>query len=430
MRTISGGVTDAGLASLATFVIGLVATRTLTPADLGVYAIFFTAFLTGTVIPAQLVFTPAEVVCVSFPPHQRTRVLKQTMRIGHPAALMSALTMLCATVAAWPIASTRTVVALTVSSVAAAYLSPIQDHVRRVLIKADTAWLAAAISVVQVVAIVAAVAALVLVAVPDAWVPFGALTIANTVSLAFGMVLVGYRRLERLPAPMSLRSLSPAGGWLVVSQLVPTGAAFLAATIVSYLASPADVGYAEAARIAAQPLLVLGFGLGAVFEPRFMEAAGRRNRAAARRVRLLFFSLMTLCGLGYLVVAGMPWFLNPMAYLLPEAYAVGWLAALTIIANLANGLTYAGQSELTGGRRERPLARIHTICSTALLAAAATAGVTAAFARPLGVLLQGVARLTWYRPELQRMYAAPPTMVAHSDAAMEVAAAAGPQDTR
>ena len=417
LRTISGGVVDAGFASLATFVIGLAATRTLTPDDLGVYAIFFTAFLTGTVIPAQLVYTPAEVVCVSYPVGQRTRLLRRSLVIGHSAALASAGTMLFATAAAWPIAAPSAIVALTLTSMAAAYLSPIQDHLRRVLIKDDTAWLAAAISVTQLVAIVLAVGMLTLVlSVPAPWVPFGALAIANTVSLTVGLVIVRFPHLERLPTPLTLRSLSSAGRWLVASQLIPTGAAFVAATIVSYLASPADLGYAEAARIAAQPLLVLGFGLGAAFEPRFMEAAGRRNLAATRRVRLLFHGLMTLSGLGYLLMAGWSWFLNPMVYLVPDAYVVQGLAALTIVANLANGATYAGQAEMTGGRREKPLAHIHSVCSAAMLIAAATAGFTRSFARPLGLLLQGLARLVWYRGALRRMYATPPTMPVRHDA--------------
>jgi O-antigen/teichoic acid export membrane protein len=407
-RTISGGVVDAGLASLATFVIGLAATRTLDAAELGVYAIFFTAFLTGTVIPAQLVYTPAEVVCVSYPVGERTRLLRRSLLVGHWAALASSGTMLLATVAAWRIGTPPVIIALTATGMVAAYLSPIQDHIRRVLIKDNTAWLAAAISVIQVVAIVVAVIALTLLDLPSAWIPFGALAIANTCSLLTGFLIVRFPSLEPLPTPMTLRSLSAVGRWLVVSQLIPTGATFLAATIVSYLAGAADLGYAEAARIAAQPLLVLGFGLASVFEPRFMEAAGRRNLAAARRVRLMFHTLMIVSGAAYLLMGGWAWFLNPMAYLVPDAYVVPGLAAFTILANLANGATYAGQSEMIGGRRERPLARIHSVCSAAMLVAAATAGVTRSFARPLGLLLQGLARLVWYRGAARRRYATPP----------------------
>lgn len=427
LRTISGGVIDAGFASLATFVIGLAASRTLSPADLGVYSIFFTAFLTGTVIPAQLVYVPAEVICVSFPVGQRARLLRHTMRIGHSAALASAGTMLFATAAAFQIASPETILALTSTSMVAAYLSPIQDHVRRVLIKDDIPWRAAAISVTQFTTIILAVGVLMLLSVPDAWVPFGGLAIANMVSLTTGLIIARLPRLERLPTQMTFRSLSSAGRWLVLSQLIPTGAMFLAATMVTYLAGAEAAGYAEAARIAGQPLLVLGFGLGAVFEPRFMERAGRRNLQSARRARRVFQGLMALSGLGYLAIAGWDWFLNPMAYLVPEAYTVSGLAALTIVANFANGATYAGQAEMTGGRREKPLAHIHSVCSAALLVAAGTAPVTRSFARPLGVLLQGLARLVWYRLALRRMYASPPTMAARAATATEVAAIGHPE---
>ena len=425
LRTVSGGVIDAGLASLATFVIGLAATRIMDPADLGVYAIFFTAFLTGTVIPAQLIFTPGEVVCVSFPVGQRTRVLKRTLRVGHGAALASAATMLFATAATMGIAEPATVLGLTVTGMAAAYLSPLQDHVRRVLIKDDTAWLAAAVSVVQVVAIVLALLALRLLAVPTAWLPFGALTLANTISLAVALPIVRFGRLRPLPTPITFRSLVASGRWLVLSQLIPTGAAFLAATIVTYLAGAEALGYSEAARIAAQPLLVLGFGLSSVFEPRFMEAAGRRDVSTARHVRRVFYGFMAASGLLYLLIAGTDWVGNPVAMLVPDAYVLPGLVAFTIVANFANGATYAGQGELTGGGREKPLAHVHSVASAGLLLAAATAGGTGAFARPLGLLLQGIARLGMYGRGLSQMYRTPPTIRDRPSPPNEVAGVAG-----
>lgn len=411
IRFAAGGVSDAGLASLATFAVGLAAARLLTPTDLGVYAIFFTAFLTGTEIPARGVFAPAEVLCVAHPVGQRTRVLRSSLRAGAIMAFASTAAMLAATAVSWQITSLSTVTALTVTSMVAAYLSPIQDHVRRVFIKDGASWYAALISGVQVASVTAAITALWVAPIDVAWVPFGGLALGNLVSLTFGLVLVRRAHVQPLPGPITLRSLASSGRYLVVSQLVPTGAAFLAAAIISRLAGAAELGYAEAARLAAQPVLVAALGLAAVFEPRFMEAAGRRDRRRAQGGRQLFYGLLAGLGALYLAIGGWPWMLNPMAYLVPEAYAVPWLVALYVVANLANGATYAAWGELAGGGFESRLAKASSAASGAWPLAAATAGATGAFARPLGLLLQSVTRHVLYVPLKERMYGTPPVIV-------------------
>jgi O-antigen/teichoic acid export membrane protein len=421
LRTVSGGIADAGLASLATFVVGFAATRVLGPADLGVYAIFFTAFLTATVVPAQLVFTPAEVECVAYPTGQRTRVLRQSLRAGNLISVGAALTMLLATAAAWRITTPDTLVALTATSIFCAYLSPMQDHVRRVQIQDGAAWLAAIVSTTQLVAVIIALALLSLTTLAPAWLPFGALALANATSLATGLAVSRYLHLRPLPDPMSLRTLFSAGRWLALGQLLPTGAAFLAATIISALAGAEELGYAEAARIAAQPLLVIGMGLATVFQPRFMVAAGRRDLHAARRVRLLFYGSMALSGAGYLLIGGWSWPLNPMAYVMPDAYVIPGMVALYVVANWANGASYAGWSELVGGGHEQPLARVNTLTSAGMLVAAVTAGVTGAYSRPLGMILQSLARLLMYRPTVRRMYRTSPTMADHGGATSDLA---------
>lgn len=419
LRMASGGVTDAALASLATFAVGLAAARLLDPTDLGVYAIYFTAFLTGMQIPLAGIFAPAEVVSVSHPVGQRVRVLRQSLRAGRSATLASAVTMLAATAASWSITSPETTLAFTATGIVAAYLSPIQDHVRRVLIKDDVPWSAALISLVQVVTIIVAIAGMSLAPINGAWVPFGSLAAANLVSLAFAVVLMRLSHLEPLPQPMTLRSLSASGRYLLASQVVPTAAAFLAATIISRLAGAAELGYAEAARIASQPVLVAALGIQAVFEPRLMEAAGRRKLASARRNLRTFYGLLAVLGVLYLLVGGWSWSLNPMAYLMEDAYVVPGLVAVYVLANLANGMTYAGWAELAGGGHENPLARASSTASAAWLVAAATAGVTGAFARPIGLLLQSLARHGLYWRHKRHMYTTPPTIVDERD--LEVA---------
>lgn len=409
LGTLSGGIADAGFASLATFAVGLVATQVLEPAPLGVYANFFAAFLVGTVIPAQLTFTPAEVISVSFPMGGRARVLRRSIRAGLGAALLSSAVMLLPAAAMWSFAEPGTIFMLTSTGMVAAFLSPIQDHVRRVLIQDDESWRAATVSIIQFATIAVAVLVMLQLGIATEWIPFGALSIANTVSLTSGLLIARLPRLEALPHDFTFRSLAGTGRWLVASQVVPTGAVFLATVIIAHLASAEALGYAEASRIAAQPVLVLGFGLAAVAAPRAMSAAGRRDRDAARRVRRFFFVALGGFSVVYLAVAGFAWPGNPMLYLVENAYEVPGLTALAILGNAWNGSNYAGQAELTGGEFERDLARFNFYSSATLLASAFLGGIIGAFARPLGVLLQGLTKHGFYVRGLRRMYRTPPT---------------------
>ena len=76
------GFVDSSLASLGTFAVGLYATRYLSPDQLGAYALFFGAFLLIIMVPAELIFRPAEVVTVGYSPDERLGVLRSSLSIG------------------------------------------------------------------------------------------------------------------------------------------------------------------------------------------------------------------------------------------------------------------------------------------------------------------------------------------------------------
>jgi hypothetical protein len=58
-RAVPAGLVDAGMASLASFAVTVQAARSFTPAELGTYAIFYTAFIMTAVVPTHLLFSPA-----------------------------------------------------------------------------------------------------------------------------------------------------------------------------------------------------------------------------------------------------------------------------------------------------------------------------------------------------------------------------------
>ena len=182
-RRVIPALADTALASLATFAVSLIAIRYLRPTELGAYAVAFQAFLIAAVVPTQLLFIPAEVAVLDMRRPNRLAALSSTLRAGAPAAVVAATG--AAALAAGSIALTgeTAVLGLAVSMAAAAMLSPLQDHVRRMLHQAAQSWWAALVSLVQFAVAVGGVISLLAADVGTLVVPFTALTAANAIYL-------------------------------------------------------------------------------------------------------------------------------------------------------------------------------------------------------------------------------------------------------
>jgi O-antigen/teichoic acid export membrane protein len=243
--------------------------------------------------------------------------------------------------------------------------------------------------------------------VPTAWIPFGALVVANALSLAFALAISRIGALRRAPVRLSLSSLVAKGKWLVVQSAAPSVMGFAVSAIIVWLASPEALGFAESARVVAQPIIVLATGFTAVLAPRSMRAAMDRDLATAERTSRLYLSIVAAATVGYLVVAGWDWALNPMAVIVPSAYEVGGLVAFTVLANFASAGVFLQFNELLGAHRERTLAWIAWTEGVAMLASGLSAGVTGAFARPLANLTSSVVRWFLQRGALRGVYAEP-----------------------
>jgi hypothetical protein len=175
-HALPAGLLDAGFASLARLAIGIYAARALTVSDLGAYALFFSAFVFASVVPMQFVLVPAELASLGAARPERLALLRQSWRIGMPVSVATALVV--------NEAAELGVHALTMTACAA--LTPLQEHVRRVLHLAGISWHAAAVSLVQLGCVALALLLLARVQVPAIWRPFGALTIGTVVSLGAG----------------------------------------------------------------------------------------------------------------------------------------------------------------------------------------------------------------------------------------------------
>jgi hypothetical protein len=408
-RAVPGGLIDAGLASLASFCATSYATRLLAPADLGTYALFFSAFLMAAVVSTQLLFWPAEISALRYEGSRRLRLLEQSLRLGFLPVVGAAIVGVLAAVAGSAGAPSEVVLPLALTSGACVLVSPVQDHTRRLLHSAGHSWHAATMSATLLGALLACILVLHLLHIGPAWVPFGSLALANATSLAIGLLLVvGKRRslepLERL----RLGELVRLGRWLVLIGLTPTTASFIAGVLVTHFASASALGYVQAAGLLSQPMYVLTVGLSAVLGPRLMQAGAERREELARRVSRPFWIGLVVAASLYLLGAGFPWRLNPLPQLVPNAYIVGGLMPLMVIAQSLQGMLQPFRMQLTGARWVRTLLRLELSSSALLCLGSGTAAITGAFALPLGSIAWGVVGLCLLGRACRRLYVEEP----------------------
>ncbi len=397
---VPAGIIDAGCSSLATFAVSLFAVRTFTPVDLGAYALLFAAFLVVAVVPTYLVLIPAELETLERPRAQRVGVLRYSLRLGGPWAAGTAILGFAASASASG-AEVSLVLPLAVTGTAAAVLSPLQDHLRRVLHLAGASWLATLVSTIQLVAVMAGLGLLHLMGTPAAWTPFGALAVANGISLSAGLVF-SLRRpaAQRIPRA-HLSTLVRSGRWLLPVELAPTFAGLVVAILITHLASPDALGYAEAARIVAQPLFVGAVGLGAVLGPRSLEAGATGDAAYGQRIARWYTICLVAGGSAYGVIALQPWTANPLESLVPDAYVVPGLVANSLAAYAVLGMLPPYRYELIGGRREGLVGRFAICAGLLQCTVGLSAAVIGAHARPVALLVGSA--LLWISYRLRRV---------------------------
>jgi O-antigen/teichoic acid export membrane protein len=410
LPVLPAGLLDAGFASLATFTVSVWAGRSLSLAQFGSYGLFLSAFSLAAAVPAQLVLNPAENFSVARPVAQRLGVLSKTWHIGLPVALGAAVAAMTAAflvaLAADAPAGVRWPLALT--ALCCATVSPLQDHVRRCLHLGGVSWRAAAVSLVQLLGVITFLALLAGLNVAAIWRPFGALTLANVTSAAVGLARTRRDlRAVRLP-PYRFGEIVRSGRWLLGMESANTAAVFITAALIAKLAGTETLGYAEAARLVAQPVLVLVAGLSAVLGPQLLEAGATRDSARSHRVTRYFIGLLLAAGLLYAAVTIVDWPINILAFLLPQAYDVPGLALASVAASVLVGVAFPYRSVLVGAGWERLLPAAAVLAGALQVLAAATAGVVGAFAQPLGVAVFGAVLSVAYRRHVRAALATAP----------------------
>jgi O-antigen/teichoic acid export membrane protein len=234
------------------------------------------------------------------------------------------------------------------------------------------------------------VATVVLVAVLDgrvhpAWIPFGAIAagyaLSGIVALFLTTPLMGiYQGLIERPEWVEL---SRVGRWLLLANLAAFGSDFVLVLIAKAALGPDVLGYAEAARVVARPVIVLGLGLAAVLGPRSVQAGMGPDPRAARSPRRVLWLFSCLGGLLYLPLVGLDWTLNPLPSILPNAYAVQGLVAVTIVGAIIFNFGLPWWYELLGARRQRELARTEMVASILKVTTGLAASLFQAFTLPV-----------------------------------------------
>jgi O-antigen/teichoic acid export membrane protein len=393
---VLAGIIDAAVSSGATFIVGLAATYYLQPEVLGAYALAFSIFVVSGFIPAQLVFTPTEIAAVEYPVGQQLPLLRVSLPRGAAVSFLAAVTT-----SAWVLIAPSNLpgdalAPLAITCAIAAFLSPIQDHLRRMLHVAEASWRSVVVAIVQLGVAIGAVGIMSVARIPAPWIPFGVLILANLVSGSVALLLsFSDLRVPASPEGISRARLIRSGRPLLVVGLVPSITAFAVSWLVSSLAGAATLGFVEAARIVSQPVSVLQTGLASVLGPRVTRAARAGDPAAARRIKRQFERLILLAGVGWLLAVGLPAPWNPLPTILATAYAVPGLVAVSIVAFTIMSLPQSHRFELFGIGEERLVARAEVEGNAIRLAIAAGVGVLGAFAAPLGVAALGLTR--WVR---------------------------------
>lgn len=401
-QKLPAGIVDASLASLATFAAGLAAVRWLSPAELGTYSVIFSAFLVGSLLPGETVYTPIQVSMIGLDVRERMGGIVHSLGKGIPPALLGSVFILVAGGLIWWRSDPSADIELALTGIGLTIVSPMQDHLRRGFHIAERSWVAAAMSGAQLVAVVLVLLFMRSAGMDPAWAPLGSLVIANTISLSVGLLLSERAWRVRPTSPV----VTVSGRWLAASSITAYGGTLVASVIMTLVAGPEIVGFAEAARVAAQPVLVVTTGVAAAMASRHLRAAASSDREAAIHVNRSFLLVVAVAGITYLFLAGFAWSLNPLFALMPSAYQITFLVPITILSNLVLSVTSPLRDQLIASNMEVPMAKIDFASLVIPAVIAATAGVTGAFARPYGIIGQNIFRTLRYRSVWRTAFAA------------------------
>ena len=349
------GVLDSGLASAGTFAAGLAAVRYLPLSVLGTYALAYAGFLLAANAPGFLVYTPAEVLAVAKAKGGgRLGVLPSSLRLGVPIGLLAAVLTGAGVVAVPSTTPVADRLALAVSLIGFAALSPAQDHLRRLLHAAERSWDACSTSAVRLGTILGSLGGLAAAGrLHEPAVPFGVLTLATISSGAWAL----HRSHPRAQPTVHLTWANAVsfGGLLVLGSMVQSAGGFLMTAVITATSGAAAVAQVEAARLVSQPVTVVMIGLLPVLGPRIMASAAEGDRRSTRRQLRRTAVLFTGLTVTWMLILSAPGSGAAVGQIIPRAYDVRGLLQVMVAAQALAYAVPIWRVVLLARRRPRPL---------------------------------------------------------------------------
>jgi len=234
------------------------------------------------------------------------------------------------------------------------------------------------------------------------WLPFGALFVANSISLLVGAAVLWRPAslAERFEAFMPKFSGAP----LLLLEFLPAATGFVVAALIANILGAPKLAEIESARIVAHPILVLTTGLLSVWGPRLTAAgwAGRRQEGIA--LGRGYVALVWSSGLLYALLVSAPVARGIWDRLVPLAYVTPGLVSLSIVANIVNAASFGIRMECVGAGHSPVLVKVEAIANALRLAVLALTRWLGPLAVPVGVLILGTVRTITARKIIARHY--------------------------
>jgi len=384
---VGAGLIDAGAAALATFLASAYAVWVLSPEELGAHALAFSAMVMIAFIPERLVFLPTLAVSVERKPAARLGYYREGLRLALPLAPLIVAFVVLFFLLPDGLADIERV-ALAACGAAAALFHSAQLFARQILHYADRSRTAIAASLLRLVVTGAAIFVFSQTELPVVAIPLAALATGNVVVATWVAIL---RPIERV-ARLSVRAIYPRGSYLVASSIVPSAAGFITANLVIAFGGAALLGFAEAARIVAQPVFVGATGLSMATNPRVMSGARTGDTEAVARARRIYLGALWAGGLAYAAFLVLPGVGSAVEALFPTAFEITGLVAISVLAQIVLGMTRPYAAEAIALEREPAILVSELPGAVIVIGFGLVVPVVGAFAVPAGLLGAGLTR--------------------------------------
>ena len=381
------------------------------------------AVLLAATLVRELIYIPAQKSVLHLESGHRILLVSKMIGLGFKTATVTALTVLLATsFLSFETAASNVLIPFSVTAYFAAVSLPAQEHSRRMLHLAGFHASAVTVAAAQLFIALALLTMASLLDAPAVWVPFSAIALARLSSLAVAFLIIRLkaRSLEHVQPEiirsarnaLTARNLMVDGRWLLGGTGLITATNLVAIALIGWIAGFEVTGYAEAARILASPIQVLGIGLNNALSRQALAAGRDRNASAAKRIVRITWSLLGAAVVVYgAVVVGLG-SVNAIVDRFPAAYEIPGLVAIWVVSYALVSAALPRRSEIIGADHERAMLRANVVSAAVQVTVAVVLAsfgtiwlALGAAARPLGLAAQGTSNTIGFGRVAKKMHA-------------------------